>query len=150
MKIETVRFGELEVEESSIIHFPEGIVPFGRGLDFALVGGEDAGGEAAGCAWLQCVGQTNLAFWVAHAARVFPDRTIGIDERQIALLGADAPEQLHVLLILSVQDGEVTANLLAPVLINPAEQLGQQIVLAGSLELVRLPVPLERLVRQPA
>ena len=146
MKIQSARFGELEVAEQSVIHFPDGIIPFGKNLDFALL----PSSEQSSAAWLQSLQYPELAFWVGHAAKLFPERDIGIETRHLQLMQIQHLEQLSVLLILTVQQREVTANLLAPILVNAQQRIGRQIILTDRLEEVRMPVPAERLVEQPA
>jgi len=146
MKIQSARFGELEVPEQSVIHFPDGIIPFGENLDFALL----PGSGRSSAAWLQSLQYPELAFWAGHAAGLFPERDIGIEAHHLRLMQIRRPEQLSILLILTVQEHEVTANLLAPVLINVERRLGRQVVLTDSLERVHVLVPAERVVEQPA
>ncbi len=146
MKIQSARFGELEVAERSVIHFPDGIIPFGKHLDFALLPSP----EQSSAAWLQSLQYPELAFWVGHAAKLFPKRDIGVEAHHLQLMQIHHLEQLSVLLILTVQQGEVTANLLAPILIDAEQRIGRQIILTDRLEQVRVPVPAERLVEQPA
>jgi len=146
MKIQSARFGELEVAEQSVIHFPDGIIPFGKNLDFALL----PSSERSSAAWLQSLQYPELAFCVGHAAKLFPERDFGVEAHHLQLMQIQHLEQLSVLLILTVQQGEVTANLLAPVLIDAEQRIGRQIILTGRLEQVRVPVLAERLVEQPA
>lgn len=146
MKIQSARFGELEVPERSVIHFPDGIIPFGKNLDFALL----PSSQQSSAAWLQSLQYPELAFWVGHAAKLFPERDIGVEAHHLQLMQIQHLEQLCVLLILTVQQREVTANLLAPILINAQQRVGRQMVLTCSLEQVRVPVSAELVVEQPA
>ena len=152
MKIRTPRFGEIEICSDTLIHFPEGIMPFGRDLHFVLVSG-DSGGvvpQPAPVAWLQCAQLPELAFWVGHAGLPMPHHRVELEPHHLQLMQIQRPEQLCVLVILTVQDRQVTANLLAPVLLNTAQRLGCQVILTGGMELVRVPVPVECLQGQPA
>jgi len=136
----------MSVEEQSVVHFPEGIMPFGASLNFALLPGPDPSATA----WLQSLEHPELAFWVGHAAKLFPGRNIGIEARHLDLMQIQRREQLSILLILTIQDRQVTANLLAPLLINGARRVGRQVILAGDMDLIRLPVPAGCAVAQPA
>jgi len=147
MKIETVRFGEIEIDEKLIIHFPDGIMPFGKNLDFVLLV-EDNDSPTA---WLQSLEYPELAFWAAHAAKLFPEHELSLDRHHIKLMQAHDPEHLCVLVIISIQDGQAMANLLAPVLINTEQGVGRQVILSGNMDLVRVAVPADALiVQQPA
>jgi flagellar assembly factor FliW len=152
IRIETARFGELEVPNSSVMHFPDGIVPFGRDLTFAVIGDDCSGlvPQPGPVAWLQCVQLPELAFWVGHAGLLLPDHRIELEPHHLRRMHIRRPDQLSVLLILTLQDRQVTANLLAPVLLNTARRLGRQVILTGGMDLVRTPVPAERLLGQPA
>lgn len=147
MTIHTARFGEIEIDEKLIVHFPDGIMPFGKNLDFALLVDVDDSPTA----WLQSLQYPELAFWAGHAAKLFPEHEISIDRHHIKLMQTTEPEQLCVLVIISIQDGKPVANLLAPILLNIDQGVGRQIILSGNLDLVRVPVPVEALVAgQPA
>ena len=146
MIIQTARFGEREIDEKLIVHFPDGIMPFGKNLDFALLVDTDDSPTA----WLQSLQYPELAFWAGHVARLFPDYEISIDRHHIKLMQTTEPEQLCVLVIISIQNDQAVANLLAPVLLNIEQGVGRQIILSGNLDLVRVPVPVEALsARQP-
>ncbi len=147
MTIHTARFGELEIDEKLIVHFPDGIMPFGKNLDFALLVDVDDSPTA----WLQSLQYPELAFWAGHAAKLFPEHEINIDRHHIKLMQTSEPEQLCVLVIISIQDGKPVANLLAPILLNIDQGVGRQIILSGNLDLVRVSVPIEALATgQPA
>ena len=47
MRINTRVFGEVDIEESKIIHFPNGIVGFADLTDFALIHDSDREGAVA-------------------------------------------------------------------------------------------------------
>ena len=102
-------------------------------------------------AWLQSLQYPELAFWAGHAAKLFPEHEINIDRHHIKLMQTSEPEQLCVLVIISIQDGKPVANLLAPILLNIDQGVGRQIILSGNLDLVRVSVPIEALATgQPA
>lgn len=147
MRINTVRFGEIEIDEKLIIHFPDGLMPFGKNLDFVLLVEEDDGPTA----WLQSLQYPELAFWAGHAAKLFPQHDMTLDRHHIKLMQTHDPDHLCVLVIISIQDGQAMANLLAPVLINTEQGVGRQVILSGNMNLVRVAIPTEILIaQQPA
>ena len=198
MKVRSVRFGEFEVGDETVIHFPDGIAPFGKGLDFVLLAGADGNGrrgtdprstdgngrrleacatrgtEADGngrrlgslrhgtekaandggrlegqeLAWLQSLQLPELGFWVGHAGKLFPERDMGIEAHHLQSVGVERAEQLCIVLILTIEEEQVTANLLAPVLVNTEAGIGRQVVVSGSIEQVRVPVPACRVAAQ--
>ena len=148
MKIQSVHFGEVDVEADAVIHFPAGIAPFGKELDFVvLAGGERHPGpenrRLAGpeFAWLQSLQFPQLGFWVGHAGKLFPKHDIGIEAHHLQSVHVDHPQQLCIMLMLTIERQQVTANLLAPVLVNLEAGIGRQVVVAAGVEQVRVPVP---------
>jgi len=145
MKVQSVRFEEFTVPDESVIHFPEGILPFGKNLDFALLSRT----PDSMTAWLQCVQNPELAFWVGHVARLFPDHKVELDAVHYEIIGMEeGTSHLSILTILSLHEDEITANLLAPLLINTKEKIGYQVILLGGIELVRMPLAAEVVAKQ--
>ena len=155
MKVRSVRFGEFEVGEEAVIHFPAGFAPFGKELDFVLLAAAEVEGwqrqrhgralgvglEGQELAWLQSLQMPQLGFWVGHAGKLFPERDIGIEARHLQSVDVEHVEQLCIVVILTIEQEQVTANLLAPVLVNMEAGIGRQVVVGGSIEEVRVPVP---------
>ncbi len=179
MKIQSVRFGEIDVGANAVIHFPAGIAPFGKKLDFVVLAGgekhpnslvslpyqgmEENPQAYVGCrlekdesemlggqelAWLQSLQFPQLGFWVGHAGKLFPDRDIGIEAHHLQSVHIERMEQLCIVLILTIEAKQVTANLLAPVLVNTEAGIGRQVVVAAGVEQVRVPVPACRVTLQ--
>ena len=69
MKIETSRFGPLEVDETRVITFEKGILGFPDSTEYALV----ETGESSGFYWLQAVQRADLAFVVCDPRLFVPD-----------------------------------------------------------------------------
>ena len=59
MRINTRVFGEIDIEDTKIICFPNGIVGFPELTDFALIHDEEKG--PGGIAWLQSMQETQFA-----------------------------------------------------------------------------------------
>lgn len=141
MKIQSARFGTIEVPEKFILHFPDGIAPFGRNMHFGIIAPE----QGAPTAWLQSCELSELAFWVGHVARLFPDRDFHLRARHLKGLRVDAGADLSILAILTVHDERVTANLLAPLVVNNSLGLGRQVITTGNTDLIRTPVDMHRI-----
>lgn len=144
MKIETARFSTVEVPEDAVIHFPKGIAPFGSDLDFVVLAPESGGPTA----WLQSCDIPELAFLVGHIVRLFPEHNLDIGSVGLKELAGGAETDLSILTILSVFERKVTANLLAPIVINRLLRRGRQVIVPGGMELVRVPVSLEKMQPQ--
>ena len=129
MKVETSRFGEIEVPEESAITFPEGIVGFKECTRFVIF---DCGDEGV-FKWLQSIDRPEIAFVICEAHLIVPDYKVMIGEKERALLSLASLEDAVVCLILYIPPDpqEMTANLLGPVLFNAEARLGMQLVLVN-------------------
>lgn len=129
MIINTVRFGQVEVNEDSVITFPEGIPGFPSERDFILL---QLGLEETPFWWLQSVSDEQLCFLTIEPNRVFPDYDFRVPNEQLRQLQLGEEPSLEALAIVNVPDGELrraTVNLRAPVLVNPSARLGVQVIL---------------------
>lgn len=126
MIIQTDRFGELDVNEDVLIHFPEGILGFESLRKFLLVARE----HDSGFAFLQSAEQPDLAFVVTDPLGFRPDYRPVLAEADRAMLEWDGKAPLQVLAILTVPEDvrDITANLLAPVVIHVEKRIGRQVV----------------------
>jgi flagellar assembly factor FliW len=125
IRIEGTRFGTIEVDEGTVIEFPNGLVGFPSETRFVLL--ERSGGKLVG--YLQSLTTPTLAFPVMDGAAFedFPDPSAEELARSVGLDGSD----LAVLVIVSVnpQTKFLQANLLAPLLVDVASRNGAQCVL---------------------
>ena len=71
MRINTKVFGEIEIIEEKIIHFPSGIIGFPELTDFALVHDEEKGIGAIH--WLQSIQEPGFAMPVMDPLLVKPE-----------------------------------------------------------------------------
>ena len=152
MRIETSRFGTLEVEADRVLRFAGGLLGFPEARRFALIQtGEETGtaGTAGGAGasnddpyffWLQSADDPRLAFVVCDPAAFVP----GYDAGQVPLraecrqelgLSADLKgpalaEATQVLAICNRVGDWLTGNLLGPIVVNVRTFAGKQVVLA--------------------
>lgn len=137
MQIETTRFGALPVDESRVITFPEGLPGFEGCRRYTLVPHPAADGAAPSpFQWLQSIDDGSLAFLAMDPHLAFPQyapRLPSSELKNLCLDGSDAAEA-RLLALLTVPQGDpqgVTANLMAPVVVNREARLGKQIVVSG-------------------
>jgi len=125
MKIETSRFGPIDVQDDQQITFVQPIIGFHELLRFALV---DTGGFVK---WLQSLDDGNVVFPVVDPFAVKPDYEIELPSSEAAMLDVDdvADVQLWCITVLSDRPGEVRANLKAPIVINRRTRTAKQVVL---------------------
>ncbi|SDY80726.1 flagellar assembly factor FliW [Micromonospora pattaloongensis] len=83
-----------------------------------------------------------LRFMVVPPPAFFPDYAPEIDDETMHLLGVDDPEQVLVLLVVTVGESpsDATANLMAPILVDQINRRAVQAVLTGSGLPVRAPL----------
>ncbi|MEG6584999.1 flagellar assembly protein FliW [Dendrosporobacter sp. 1207_IL3150] len=127
MIIESTRLGQLEVNKEQIISFPSGIPGFPNEKEFILIHSD----IESPFAFLQSISEPNLTFIVVEPFQFFKDYEFSLDDQVVESLKLSGDNPPRVLNIVTVPEKaeEMTANLLAPVIINPNERLAQQIVL---------------------
>ena len=127
-KFMTSRFGEIEAEEDKIIHFAEGLPAFEEERDFLIIPYE----EGSPYMFLQSLQTPDLAFLMTVPLIFFPDYEFTIEDDVEQELALTSPEEvlIYTILTLSGQDiRDLTANLMAPVVINAKTRQAKQVVL---------------------
>lgn len=141
MKIETSRFGTLDLLEDKVIHVPSGLFGFPDSKRYTLL--EHRKGSPF--VWLQSVDNGSLAFVLIDPLLVKPDYEVRISPEDINELQlADAPDGIQTLVIVNITSGEkveLTVNLLGPIVINTKKKFGKQIILSDSEYSLRHPIP---------
>ena len=134
MTISTSRFGDIDVQERKTLTFAEGMPGFEHLRRFTLVPHHTAGGgKGSPFVWIQSLDDGALAFLAMEPHQSFPDyapRVPRAEMEELGLTGEDARPRL--LTLLTVPPGEplgITANLMAPLVINSRARLGKQVVL---------------------
>lgn len=136
LRIETTRFGPVEASEEEILSFP-GLPGFPDARRF-VVRGHDRGWELG---WLISMDVPELAFVVTDPYQFFPDYAPALDDELLRGLEVQAAEELAVLVIASVREGDVTLNLAAPLVINSRTRAGVQLILDQSNYPTRAALP---------
>ncbi|GAA5171278.1 flagellar assembly protein FliW [Viridibacterium curvum] len=132
MRIESPRFGSLEVDAEKLISFPAGLPGFEDCKRFTLLEMEITSGPGIGV--LQSVEHPEIAFSVAEPDQFGLHYEFALSEDEEALLRISRSEDVAVLLILRRNEGPdseppVKANLMAPLVINMANRTGLQKVI---------------------
>lgn len=130
MKLKSLRFGELELPDDRVIHFPDGLPGF-RSLDWVLLHQEDM----PVVSWLQAVDEPEVALMTIDPADLgLADyRPVPPEEALAALDGTD-PEKLSVRIIIrrAEDDEHLRLNLFAPLFFDVDRRVGLQVPLVGS------------------
>ncbi|HBT79104.1 MAG: flagellar assembly protein FliW [Selenomonas sp.] len=130
-KADTLRFGPIEVEDEKVIHFPEGIPAFEQEHEFVIIPYD----EESPYVFLQSLKTPDLAFLMTMPFIFFPDYEFELDDENQQKLGLERQEDMLLYVLLTIPQGRVqdmTANLVAPLVINVANQQGRQLVLEHS------------------
>lgn len=138
MKVETTRFGTLEIEDSSVIAMIRGPLAFEDMTRYCLLQHR----PDTRFRWLQSLDRPDLAFVVIDPSEFFSGYQIEISDADAEKLNLTSPEDALVLAIVTVGAGgrEITANLAAPIVINATERTAMQAVLQDSRYSVRQPL----------
>jgi len=131
MEIITRDYGTVEVDESAIVRFDDGIIGFEDCRDFVLLNISD---EPSPFRCLQSIDDSGLAFIVIDPYFVRPDYEVSIDDDAAAILNIDGDEDIVILAIVVVPDDFklMTINLKAPIIINARVNKGAQYIVDGT------------------
>lgn len=127
-KVDTVRFGEIEVDEEKIVHFKEGIPAFEDEHEFLIIPYD----EESPYYFMQSLKSPELAFLITTPFIFFPEYVIEIDDETLNELSIKNQEDVMLYSLITIPNGSVrymTANLLAPVVINTDNMQAKQIVM---------------------
>lgn len=134
--IESERLGSVEVDDSKVLTFDDGLLGFPGVRRFALI---DAGDDAT-YFWLQAIDDPQLAFLAVVPWAFYPEYEPELSDSDQELLAlADASDAL-VLCLLTVADEVITANLLGPLVVNAHTRSGRQVVLGNTDYSARVPL----------
>ncbi len=127
MKIDTVRFGEIEAEESRVITMKGCILGFDHLHRYTLLIPD----KKTPLCWLQSLEDGAVAFVVIDPHMIKTDYLPEIDNVHREFLGISREEDICLLSIVTIRHEPfgVTANLRAPLVINMEQRLGCQVVL---------------------
>ena len=128
--LDTPRFGTVEVQDSDLITFPDGMLGFPQLKQYVML--DNPGGGPF--KWLQSIEMPAIAFVVTDPLLFFPDYKVSIRREDLASINLKEADGGYVLVVVTVKPDvyESTANLSGPVILNVAERLARQIVLNDS------------------
>jgi flagellar assembly factor FliW len=127
MRVNTTRFGRLEVQADDVLLFSNGVLGLEDCRHWVLLA--DAENEALG--WLQCVSRPEIALAVVSPRRFVADYQLRVARCEINPLELDDLEHAQVLLIVGKNQYGATLNLKAPLVINIDRRLGRQVIANG-------------------
>jgi flagellar assembly factor FliW len=110
--------------ETLVVEFPSGIPGFESYRRFVLIASADL--SPLGC--LKAVDASDVSFLVIDPNLLALNYDLTLSEFERARIGASADEPLLWLAIVTITEKEATANLRAPVVINPSKMIGCQVI----------------------
>jgi len=136
MRINTSRFGEIDVDEQRVITFPKGMLGFPSQKQFVLI----EPGDESYFWWLQSVELPELAFVVTDPSLFVSTYNVPLRPEQMQGLGLDTLEQAQVFVIVNKRDNLLTGNLQGPLVIHVDRRVGEQLVLSDRRFTTRVPL----------
>lgn len=124
MIIHTATWGDLEVNESEVYRFEKGIPGFEDKTKFIMLDQEEAPFY-----YLQSTEEEELAFVVVDPFLFYPEYEFELPDSEKEELKIGSELVIRCVLTLNKQIERSTINLLAPIVFNPEQRRGKQIVL---------------------
>ncbi len=140
MEIVTHRYARterVEVDPSDVYELTPGLVGFEHLTRYAIVPEAESPLE-----WLQSLDDPSVAFAAIEPFLFYPEYSFELADRDCQELDLHVPQNAVVrcLLTLSPSVELITANLLAPLVLNRASRKGRQIILPDSNLSMRFPI----------
>ncbi|WP_312198933.1 flagellar assembly protein FliW [Anaerospora hongkongensis] len=127
MKIQSTRFGELDISVESILKFGQGIPGFPDETEFAFLPYE-AGSPFA---FLQSTQDADLTFLIVEPFSFLPEYSFELSDEWSKEIGVSTENPPQIFNIVSIKEPlqQSTVNLLAPVIVNWKDCKAKQIIL---------------------
>ncbi|MDR1124689.1 MAG: flagellar assembly protein FliW [Deltaproteobacteria bacterium] len=120
------RLGPQKVSLDRIIRFPKGLIGYEGRRDFALLQIRDG----VPFLILQSLEDPSLGLMVADPYSFITNFSVRLNDTEQAMLSVDRPEQVSVLVTVSIPAGkpeDTTLNLTGPIIINHEARIGLQV-----------------------
>lgn len=128
MKLNTRNFGEIEFANNKIITFPQGLIAFEENKRYIVINNED---KTIPFAWLQSIDDPNVAFVIMNPFIFKKSYDFDLPQEVVEELEIQDQKDIIIFSIVVVPEdiNKMTANLLAPLIINGDKRVGKQVVL---------------------
>ena len=130
LRVETSRFGMVEISDDKVITLVKPILGFERLRNFCLLERE----ESDPFMWLQSVEEPDVAFVIMNPILFFPDYMVETHPRELEDIDCSDLTKIETYVIVTVAKNpkNVTVNLQGPILINTENRRGKQLVMVNS------------------
>ena len=131
MKVETTRFGTIDISEQEIIRFPEGLYGFEKEKEFTLLPFNP--NVESPMEWMQSLKSDHLAFVVTDPYLYLADYKLKLSEEDKKRVELEEDDLFLTRAIVTIPENysEMTVNLIAPVVINKDKGVAKQFVLTN-------------------
>jgi len=138
VKINTIRFGEVDIAEEKILTFEKGLPGFNDCFRFTIISSE----ETDPFLWMQSLDEPDVALAVVNPFRLFPDYAPIVNEGDLDRLGNPADEDILALTVavIPVKYENMTTNLVSPILINLKSNQAHQVIMENSSYQIKQPI----------
>lgn len=138
MKVQSIRFGTVEVADDRRVRFVRPIVGFDGLDDYGII--EDP--ETTPVLWLQSLEAPEVLFPLVDLSLIADGYAVELDDEAVAELGVQRSEDARLLGILTLSDNPsaISVNLRAPIVLNTRGATALQLVLQDRDLAVRHPV----------
>lgn len=139
MLAQTRFFGEVNIDDEKILTFENGIMGFEDMKHWTIMYDIEKGTEGA-ISWLQSLDFPGLALPIISPYAITKEYAPVVEDELLAPLGEFKDEDLLIFLILTIpkeNPKETTANFKAPVLINPVNKKGLQLIINNEDYLIK-------------
>lgn len=131
MKIATKQFGEVNIDKDKIINMPSGIPGFKDQKRYVVLQKP----ETVPFFLFQCIDDPNLAFVVLDPVKIFPEYSLAEKDFDQSIDWDFQKDEVTCFVIVTIPHGEpekMTANFMAPLVINNNRKQGLQLILQNS------------------
>lgn len=138
MLIDTIRFGQVDIDPQKVITFTEGLPGLEEHKTYSVLQFE----EGNPILWLQCTTAPEVCLPVIDSFLADSGYAFNIDDTDVAGLEIKSPEEIHTVSVLVIPEhiADMTANMAAPIVINMRTNRAKQIMLGGGEYNVRYPI----------
>jgi flagellar assembly factor FliW len=131
MKVETSRFGTIDISEKKIVRFPEGLYGFEKETEFTLLPFNP--NVESPMEWMQSLKSDHLAFVVTDPYLYLPEYKLKLSEEDKKRIELEKEDLFLTRAIVTIPENysEMTVNLIAPLVINKEKGVAKQFVLTN-------------------
>jgi flagellar assembly factor FliW len=150
MQVQTTRFGSIQINDTDIITFRDGLLGFADLRKFVLL--DDPNDEIF--AWMQSCEKPHIAFPVLEPELYSESYKPTLTKTDLASVGILAAERPRLFTIVTIPEDvtQMTANMKAPLVINVKDRVAKQIVVQENDFQIKFPIFAElqkRFVQNP-